>query len=169
MTPCSLAELARKQIEFARNYTLSLLEGLSDSDWFRVPGGGLTHIAWQVGHLAASQYLLTLFRLRGKREEDTRFIAKPFLQAFGKGSTPNPKSASSHSLEEIRATFHGVYQQMLQELPKYADSELTKTVIEPYAVCNTLLGSLLFCAQHEMLHAGQIGLLRRRLGLAPIR
>ena len=49
---------------------LSLLEGLSEHDWFRQPSEGVTHVAWQVGHLAAAQYSLGLVRLRGERPDD---------------------------------------------------------------------------------------------------
>ena len=169
MSETSLAELARQQIEFARNYTLSLIQNVDDSLWFQRPDGCVSHIGWQVAHLATSQYLLTLFRLRGKTAEDAEFISKSFLRQFGKGTTPDPSPEANPSAEEIRAVFHGVYEQMLKELPNYTDADLTQNVIEPYAVSNTLLGSLLFCAHHEMLHAGQIGLIRRQLGLSPVR
>ena len=33
----------------------------------------------------------------------------------------------------------------------------------------TKLGALFFCSVHEMMHAGQIGLLRRLLGKSPLR
>jgi hypothetical protein len=39
----------------------------------------------------------------------------------------------------------------------------------PYAGYPTKLGALLFCPLHEMIHAGQIGLLRRLMGKPPIR
>jgi hypothetical protein len=39
----------------------------------------------------------------------------------------------------------------------------------PYAAFATKFGGLLFCSHHEMLHAGQIGLLRRLIGKAPVR
>jgi len=39
----------------------------------------------------------------------------------------------------------------------------------PYAVHANKLGGLIFCSHHEMLHAGQIGLLRRLLGKQPLR
>jgi signal peptidase I len=42
-------------------------------------------------------------------------------------------------------------------------------VDEPYAAFATKLGALLFCPAHEMLHAGQIGLLRRLLDKPPLR
>ena len=60
-------EIAIKHIEFARSYTLGLIEGLDDDDWFRQATEGVTHIAWQVGHLAMAEYGLCLFRVRGRR------------------------------------------------------------------------------------------------------
>lgn len=38
----------------------------------------------------------------------------------------------------------------------------------PLPLAKTKMESLLWCAHHEMLHAGQIGLLRRQLGYAPL-
>ena len=42
-------DIAKRQIDSARQYLLSLLEGLSDEDWFWMPEDQTTHIAWQVG------------------------------------------------------------------------------------------------------------------------
>jgi len=162
-------EIAIKQIQFAREYTLTLLEGIDESDWFRMPEGCPTHVAWQVGHLAMAQYMLTLFRVRGKIPEDNELIAKPFLRRFVKTSTPEPDPEKNLSPSEIRATFDRVNEQVLRELSEVNETDLTNTVVEPYAVTNTQLGSLFFCASHEMLHAGQLGLLRRLLGFDPIR
>lgn len=162
------AELARQQIEFARNYTLSLLGDIEAGDWFRQPSG-VTHLAWQIGHLSMAQYMLTLFRLRGKLPADEEIIPKAFLKRFVKGSRPEADPSRYPSPAEIRGTFDAVYAQLMRELPEYRDDQLQTTVVEPYAVYNNTLGSLLFCAAHEMLHAGQIGLLRRLLGKPPVR
>ena len=67
-----------KHIEFVRGYTLSLLEGLDDADWFAQPAEGITHIAWQVGHIAMSQYGLTLFRQRGRAEVNLELMKGAF-------------------------------------------------------------------------------------------
>jgi hypothetical protein len=162
-------KLAAAQLRFAREYTQSLLEGIDEADWFRLPEGCPTHLAWQVGHLAMAQYMLTLFRIRGKQPEDAEFITKPFLRHFLKGTTPVPESEAYPSVAEIRAAFDGVYARLMDELPALRDEDLTAKVNEPYAVEATTLGSLYFAASHEMLHAGQIGLLKRLLGYAPIR
>ncbi len=162
-------EIARQQIQSAREYTLTLLEGIDDPDWFQQPGGGVTHIAWQVGHLAMAEYGLCLFRQRGRGEIDGQLMSSKFRKQFSKGSTPNPDPDSNPPPSEILDTLHGVHRQAMKELPGYSDEQLNEPVDMPYAGFPTKLGSLLFCAHHEMLHAGQIGLLRRLLGKDPVR
>jgi hypothetical protein len=53
-------QLAIEQIVFARNYTIGLLDQTPMAEWFRQPPGGVTHVAWQVGHIAFSEYRLAL-------------------------------------------------------------------------------------------------------------
>ncbi len=164
-----LLECAQKQIEAARTYTLGLLDGLDENLWFVQPDGCPSHVAWQVGHLAATQYLLVVFRLRGKKDEDSRIISKDFLRRFGKGSRPEPQSAVELTPAELRQVLDGVHQMTREVLETVRPEELDERVREPFAAYDTKLGSLLFCAHHEMLHAGQIGLIRRMLGFSPVR
>lgn len=162
-------EIARKQIEFARGYTLSLLEGIEESDWFRQPAEGITHLAWQVGHLAMAEYGLALFRQRGRQPVDGDLMSSRFRKQFSRGTTPDPDPVNNPPLAEIRATFDRVHAQVLEELPRFTETELDTPVEPPHAVFATRLGALFFCSHHEMIHAGQIGLLRRLLGKPPIR
>lgn len=161
-------EIAIKQIEFARQYTLGLINDLQDGDWFRIPGG-VTHVAWQVAHLAMAEYGLCLFRIRGRRDEDLRLMSSEFRKAFSKGSTPNPDPAANPTPNEIREVLVRVHEQSLKELAGYAEPQLDTPVDEPHAVFATKLGAVFFCSAHEMMHAGQIGLIRRLLGKKPIR
>src|SRR5262245_55625573 len=46
----SIVKLALEQIVFVRNYTTHLLDNVPPEDWFRQPSGGVSTIAWQVGH-----------------------------------------------------------------------------------------------------------------------
>ncbi len=162
--PDTRLELVCKQIEFSRDYTLSLLADIDDDDWFRQPREGVTHVAWQVGHLAMAQYGLGLFRMRGRRREDATLMSGQFRKKFSKSTTPDPNPANSPSPADIRNVLGRVHQQVMIELPHYGDAELDEPVDEPYALFATKLGGLYFCAAHEMMHAGQIGLLRRLLG-----
>jgi hypothetical protein len=92
--------------------------------WFRLPPGGVSHVAWQVGHIAFSEYRLALWRIRGERPDDDALFSAEFKSLFGVDSVPQANSAYPP-------------------------------------------GELLWCAHHEMLHGGQIGLLRRHLGYPP--
>jgi hypothetical protein len=164
----SRLRLAREQLEFARNYTIRLLDKTDVADWFRQPPGGITHIAWQVGHLAMAEYRLALERIRGSRPPDAELISEDFMQRFARESVPDALAARYPQPAEIRAVFDRVHGQSLRELADLPESELDQPVLKPHPLADTKLWSLLWCAQHEMLHAGQIGLVRRSLGYAPL-
>ena len=169
MTDVSNLELAGQQIAAARRYTQTLLDGLDDADWFRHPPDSPTHIAWQVGHLAMAEYGLCLFRIRGRRPEDLELMPSKFRKQFSRGSTPSPDPASYPPAVEIRRVFDTIHDQAMHEIRRFDPEELNEKIEEPYAVFDTKLGALFFCAHHEMLHAGQIGLIRRLIGKPPVR
>ena len=165
----SRLELAIGQIQFAREYTHSLIADLEPAGWFRQPSEGVSHLAWQIGHLAMAQYGLCLFRMRGRADVDLELMSSSFRKKFSKGTTPDPDPAKNPSPEEIRGVFDRVYEQAMLELPTFSENTLDEPVEMPYAAIATKFGGLLFCSHHEMLHAGQIGLLRRLLGKVPVR
>jgi hypothetical protein len=169
MTTCDHLDLARRQIAAARTYTLSLLEGLDDRDWFGIPADSPTHLAWQLGHLAMAEYGLCLFRVRGRRPEDLELMPSRFRKQFSRGSTPDGDAADYLPPAQIRAVFDRIHEQTLRELAECPPAVLDEPCEEPHVAFPTKLGALFFCAHHEMLHAGQIGLLRRLLGKPPIR
>ena len=119
----------------------------------------------QAGHLAIAQYRLALERVRGRRPGDEALISDAFLTHFGRASVPDPNPSHNPSVAEIRGVFTRVHQQVLVEL---LDATLDDAVLKPHVLCKTKRESLLWCASHEMMHAGQIGLLRRLLGHAPL-
>src|SRR5689334_1731976 len=110
-----LLNLAIQQIEFARGYTLGLLEQIDQADWFRMPPGCPTHVAWQVGHLAMAQYGLCLFRPRGRQQVDLELMSSTFRKQFSRGSVPVADPAVYPSPAEIRSTFDRVHAQVLAE------------------------------------------------------
>ena len=162
-------ELAIQQIRFARDYTLSLINDIDEDDWFRQPTDGVSHLAWQVGHLAMAMYGLCLFRIRGRAEIDLELMSSSFRKKFSKGTTPDPDPARNPTPEEIRTVFDRIFEQTMLELPCVTDQTLDDPIELPYAAFPNKFGGLLLCSHHEMLHAGQIGLLRRLLGKQPVR
>lgn len=164
----SRLEFVLQSIRFAREYTNDLLRDAPPEDWLRMPEG-VTHITWQVGHLAIVQYRLALVRIRGARPEDAAFIPDSYQELFGKGSVPRPDEAMYPSPAEIREVFDAVHKQVLEETPWLDDARLDEPTDRPHPAFNDKFGALCWSAGHELLHAGQIGLLRRLMGHKPLR
>lgn len=158
---------ARDQIVFARDYSLRLLDTIPESDWFAMPGG-VTHVGWQVGHLATAEYRTCLERVRGVRPGDEAVMPAAFLARFVRDTVPDPDPANNPSPAELRATLDRVHQQVLAELSTFADLDLSAPVATPHALMRTKMDIPWWCGRHEFVHAGQIGLLRRKLGQKPV-
>lgn len=148
---------------------LGVVAEIDEADWFTMPAGCPTHVAWQVGHLAMAEYGLCLFRQRGRQEIDAELMSSSFRKQFSRGSVPEADASKYPSPAEIRATLDRVHAQVLAEAASFTADQLKEAVEAPFAVEATKLGALLFCSHHEMLHAGQLGMLRRLLGKDPIR
>jgi DinB superfamily len=161
--------LALHQIEFARAYLLGILAEIDEAEWFTMPALCPTHVAWQVGHVAMAEYGLCLFRQRGRQPIDLELMSSSFRKLFSRGTVPEADVGKYPSAAEIRATLDRVHAQVQTEAPAFTAEQLKEPVDMPYAVEATKLGCLLFCSHHEMLHAGQLGLLRRLLGKQPVR
>lgn len=167
--PNSLSEIGLRHLESARSYLRTLLDDLTEDDWYWLPPQGISCIAWQVGHLAMAEYGLLLFRQRGRQSIDSELMSGAFRKRFAKGSTPPQEREQYPSREEILATLDAVHSQALKEVPAYSNDELSEPVDQPHAAYATRFGALLFAGDHEMLHAGQIGMLRRLMGKDPVR
>lgn len=161
--------IAWRRIEFARNYSLTLLEDLSDDEWFWKPEEFTTHVAWQVGHLAMSEYGLTLFRQRGRQDIDSELMSGKFRKLFMRGTEPKQDREAYPSPAEICQVLDRVHDQMRMEIADFDSEVLDEPVDAPHSAFATRYGALLFAGDHEMLHAGQIGLLRRLMGKPPLR
>ena len=156
----------RDRLQFARRYTLDLLAATPEADWFRMPDG-ITHVAYQVGHIAHAEYRLCLLRVRGEQPGDDVVIPPNFVELFGR-LYPSPDPANYPPLADIRAALDRVHERVLAELPTFTRFDLDEPVPSTHRLCKTRGEFLEWCPMHEMVHAGQIGLLRRLLGHKPL-
>ncbi len=161
---------ALAQMRWMRQYGMQLIESVPQELWYKIPSGLSTHLAWQVGHMAVAQYGLMLFRQRGRVESDMELMPGWLRKNFGRGSQPSaaddPKNPTPASLLERLAAIHAESCSTTEQLT-YAT--LIEPIDMPYAAYPNKLGALLFCPLHESIHIGQIGVLRRSLGLDPLR
>lgn len=154
-------------IDFARRYTRQRLETIPLDQWFTIPSGGVSHVAWQVGHIAMAEYRLCLERLRPRTAADEDLIPDAFLTLFGRESVPGPAEQYPPAAE-IRAVFDRVHARVMSELADYPDADLDQPVLKPHPLLTTRLESLRYAPLHEMIHCGQIALIRRMLGQPPL-
>lgn len=158
----------REHMLWTRKNTEMLLDDVALDRWYDQPAEGINHIAWQVGHIAMAQYGLALLRQRGRQQPDRELIPKSVLRAFAKDSTPSSAPLDDLAAAEIRSVFDRVHIQVLEELESYPLEKLAEPVEPPYAGQANRLGALWMSVHHEVLHAGQIGMLRRLLGYPPL-
>jgi hypothetical protein len=162
------AELSRL-LEKARNYTLGLIADVRNEDWYRIPQGLPSHIAWHVGHLAVVEYRLVVERVRGRRDEDESVLPAAFVPRFGKGSIPQPTDDGRASVGQLQEVLQKVHQLALSELSSYTKEQLAAPSEPPHPMFSTCGEAVQWCAMHEMLHAGHIACLRRALGYPSLR
>lgn len=158
-----------EQMNWTRQYCLQLIHSIPQELWYTMPSGLSTHVAWQVGHLAVSQYGLMLFRQRGRSPGDLELMPSWLRKQFGRGTTPPVQHEKSPSPIELLERLEKIHVQAIEEVRRLEASQLSEPTEMPYAAYPIKLGALLFCPIHESLHAGQIGLLRRLHGLDPLR
>ena len=148
-----------------RAYANDLLDKTSEEIWFRQPAEGINHVAWQVGHMAIAQYGLCLKRVRGVKPEDAElFPVENYARLFGKGSTPSSNVADYPEPSEIRHVFDLIHTQVLDEIAHIDESILDESAGAKHPMFSTKGEALRFSAKHEMLHVGQIALVRRIFG-----
>ena len=157
------------QIHFARNYTLELLDTIPDERWFEIPSGLPTNVAWQVGHITVSQYGLLMFRVRGREPDDLELIPGKFRKAYSRQSLPSGDPAKQPSPAQLRDRMSEVFDRSGEVLSQIEPEVLLEPVDMPYAAYPIKLGAIMFAPMHEQIHAGQIGLVRRAMGLEPVR
>jgi hypothetical protein len=107
---------------------------LSDADLLTRPVPGANHIAWQLGHVIAAEVMFQ-------------------------------SPAGFRSKQEYLDLFDKVRGNTLATLDRMADADLDRPTPGRMAEFAPTLGAiLLMLANHEMMHAGQFTVLRRKLG-----
>ena len=86
---------------------------------------------------------------------------RPRLDARRRSPAYSPPS-------EIRAVFDRVHARVMAELPAYPDADLDLPPLMPHPLFTTRIAGLRYAPLHEMIHCGQIALIRRMFGQKPI-
>src|SRR5215470_177561 len=98
-------QLALERMRCARDNTQRLIADFAPDEWFWHPTEFVTHVAWQVGHLAFARYCHCFWWIRGRRPEDNSLLPEKFLELFEMGSTPVAEAAKYPAVAEIVRVF----------------------------------------------------------------
>jgi hypothetical protein len=138
------------------------LGDLDDADLLVRPAPGANHIAWQVGHLIASESRLT--------NQPTFKASYPELPAgferrHGKETQATEPPVGFATKAEYVDLFTTVRQATIAGVGKLSEKDLDAPTVGPMASFAPTLGALLLLtSNHSLMHTGQFSVVRRKLG-----
>lgn len=151
-------------LKFARQTTLGLLEGVPEDKLAHQPCVGANHALWIVGHLGCAD-LMFLTRVGNKSIESPENWAK----LFGMGSVPLPDASAYPPLGKLKEALADNREALLGWFASMSAEELAKPLSDDFKSFASNHGMLMTSlAFHEGLHAGQLTVVRKSLGIAPM-
>lgn len=137
------------------------LEDLSDVDLMQRPGPGCNHIAWQLGHLIASEAQLLQSIVPTARVD----LPEGFAAKHTKEQIANDNPADFYSKQEYLDLFEKVHAATVAEVGKFSDADLDQPAPEAFRSMFPTVGHIvILIATHGLMHAGQFVPVRRKLG-----
>ncbi len=155
------------QMDATRRYTHLVLEHVPAERWYDMPAAVGSHVAWQIGHIAWAQAKAVVGGVCGRGPCDA--LPDTYGQWFGKGTSPAPRQPDHPEPAELLATLDAVQASALEALGALDDAVLDEPAGHATGLIHDKLGLVMWSVRHEMLHIGQVGLIRRGLGMAPYR
>jgi len=134
---------------------------LSDAELMTRPAEGCNHLAWQLGHLIASECKLLEMVAPGTAAT----LPEGFAEQHDKDHAGEDDASKFCTKQEYLDLFEKVRAATLASLAKFSDADLDKPGPEEYVnFCPTVGHIFVFLATHGMMHAGQFVPVRRKLG-----
>ncbi|TWT66873.1 DinB superfamily protein [Posidoniimonas polymericola] len=162
-------DAAVARMKSTRAVLKSFLADLQPDEWFWMPHEGVTNVVWQVGHIAAAQYGLCMVRARGEQVTDQLLMPQELRERYGRASTPSATPAENVDPHEVVRVLDAIGEHAYSELALLDDDFLDTPLDDPHPMFKTGLESVEFAASHELMHIGQVVLLRRLMGHQPRR
>lgn len=156
---------AKQAIESAMNSGLMVLNkyvgDLDDADLLERPGPGCNHLAWQLGHLIASESFLVNLVCPGQGAA----LPEGFAEKHSKEKCDVDDPAQFLSRDAYLRLYDEVRAASKQALAALPAERLDEPAPERFRSVFPTVGSVfLLIATHPMMHAGQFVPVRRRKG-----
>ncbi len=151
-------------LRFSRRLARAFLDGIPPEHWLHAPVPGGNHAAWIAGHLAweDDDILATLVEHRGSKLDRT------WHERFAQGSTPTANPGDYPDRAELLAALDTFRDELIAYFTASADrlADPLPESIHAYARDRAALMPALAC--HEMVHVGQLTVIRKSLRLPPV-
>lgn len=162
----NVKDIVIDQLQWTRQTTLSTFAEFNVGQRLFQAAPGVNHPLWLLGHIAGSEDHLILGYCQGRS-----LLPPEYGKLFGMRSTPSSDPAAYPSGEEMLESLARVHQAALDYVRNASDDELARTPFgfdkmpeHARQLFPTRLRCCWFHANHEAMHSGQMGYIRRLLG-----
>lgn len=153
-------DLLKHNVAFSHGITKAYLADITDDEMLVRAVPGSNHLAWQLGHLIASERSL-LTSVGGTMPE----LPDGFAEKHGKDNIQSDDPKDFLSKDEYLRLMQQMHDAALAVINSVDEAGLDAPGPEQMRAFFPTVGSVLFMAGgHEMMHAGQIAAIRRKLG-----
>lgn len=157
----NVKDVLRSSFARSQMVTSMLVADLTDSEIMQRPVPEANHIAWQLGHLVGS---LAFFG-EAIRPGSMPPLPTGFSEQHDKANAGNDDPAAFLTKDEYVRLLDQQRAAMLALLDTLEESDFTADSPEPLRdYAPTVIDMIGLSAEHEMMHSGQISVLRRKLG-----
>lgn len=142
-----------------------MFDAIPREHFLHQPFPGANHALWTLGHLAT----VDQFFLKTVADRDPALFERYATMFFAK-STPSPNAGDYPPIDAVREYFDASRKAFRDWIESLDDERLTAPLPpEQQRFAPNLAGLLLRLLWHEGMHYGQLTVLRKSLGLAPVR
>ena len=142
-----------------------LLLDLSDEDLTRRPAENASNIAWQLGHLIASEHSL----INAVCPDSMPALPDGFAEKYTKDTAGSDDPAAFETKERYFELLDEQRAGALAALEKLSDEELESPAPESLQMLGATVGAIFTgLSMHTVMHAGQWTIVRRQKGMGPM-
>lgn len=155
-------ELLTGALKGSEGVLLGFLSDLSDADLLVRPVAGANHVAWQIGHLILAERFLVGEQLSGVEYPP---LPGGFEARHGKESAASVETTGWLTKAEYERLFRETRAATIAAASKLTVADLDRPTQGRMAAKAPKVGNLiLMLSNHDMMHAGQFSVVRRKQG-----
>ncbi len=153
-------EIYKQSIDLAHGITTAYLSDMSDQDLLVRPVDGANHIAWQLGHLIASEH--QMMSGIGNSMPD---LPDGFVEAHDKEAATCDDASKFQTRQQyldLMGRMHEATKALIDNADEASFDQPAPESMRGYAPTVGAVYSMI--GAHEMMHVGQFATIRRKLG-----